>query len=140
MSVSDLKSAFPIAGFESDSTLPKNKEIELAQLAKDANLSSDDIQFLKEQYLKNHPNNQVEASKWKVSVAKKAVKAALPVIKKLAKKAGVKFGQKQLGKIINVITGVEDNVQGRLEKAFRTMGFSKKQAAIIARAIMFVLF
>ena len=140
LSVTNFKPVIPASSMVVNSQLPKYKEKELSKLAKDTNLSTDEMQFLKNQYLENHATNQFEVSKWKVSVAKKAVKVAVPIIKKYAKKAGIKIAQHQLDQVINIITGVEDNVQGRLEKALRNMGFSKGQAGMIARAIMFVLF
>ena len=64
----------------------------------------------------------------------------MPILKKFAKKAGVKLGDRAIENVIAIITGVEDNVQGRLYKALRNMGFSKYWAGVASRAITFVLF
>lgn len=138
ISVGDLLSHFN--NVNTSSNLPANKNRELTNLKEQFNLSNEDTEFLKQQYLENHPNDPLASSKWKTAAAKAAVKAAMPILKKYAKKAGVKFGQHEVGQLINVITGVEDNVQDRLYKAFRNMGFSKYWAGLASRAIMFVLF
>ena len=49
----------------------------------------------------------------------------MPILKKFAKKAGVKLGDHALGNITAILTGVEDNVQDRLYKTLRNIGFSK---------------
>lgn len=107
------------------SNLPDYKERELASLKEQFNLSNKDTNFLKQQYLENHPNDPLASSKWKTAAAKTVAKAAVPILKKFAKKAGVKLGDRALGNIIAIITGVEDNVQDRLYKALRKVGFSK---------------
>ncbi|MCT7862289.1 MAG: hypothetical protein N4Q24_05645 [Lactobacillus crispatus] len=52
----------------------------------------------------------------------------------------MKLGDRAIENVIAIITGVEDNVQGRLYKALRNMGFSKYWAGVASRAITFVLF
>jgi len=64
----------------------------------------------------------------------------VPILKKFAKKSGVKLGDHALGNIIAILTGVEDNVQDRLYKALRNIGFSKYWAGVTSRAIVFALF
>ncbi|MDA3767861.1 hypothetical protein PF586_05195 [Lactobacillus delbrueckii] len=138
INVSDLSSW--LNNVNTSSSLPANKEKELTNLKKQVNLSSKDTEFLKQQYLENHPNDPLASSKWKTAAAKSASKVVLPILKKFSKKAGVKLGDHALGIIIAIITGVEDNVQDRLYKAFRKMGFSKYWAGVTSRAIVFALF
>ena len=138
ISIGDLLSGAD--NFGTSSALPKEKETELAKLKKHDHLSNKDTEFLRQQYLESHASNPLEASKWKTSAAKALYKVAAPILKKYAKKAGVKLGERGIAEIINILTGVEDNIQGRLYKALRNMGFPKKWAGITSRAIMFVLF
>lgn len=138
VSIGDLLSGN--TNFGTDSVLPKNKEAELAKLKKRDHLSNKDTEFLKQQYLENHASNPLSSSKWKTSAAKAAYKVAAPILKKFAKKAGVKLTEHGIASVIDILTGVEDNIQGRLYTALRHMGFSKKWAGITSRAIMFVLF
>lgn len=138
ISVGDLLSQF--RNTSTSSNLPVNKENELTNLKEQFQLSDEDAIFLKQQYLKNHPNDPLASSKWKTAAAKAAAKVAVPILKKFAKKAGVKLGDRAIENVIAIITGVEDNVQGRLYKALRNMGFSKYWAGVASRAITFVLF
>ncbi|CBL49733.1 hypothetical protein [Lactobacillus crispatus] len=138
ISVGDLLSQF--RNTSTSSNLPVNKENELTNLKEQFQLSDEDANFLKQQYLKNHPNDPLASSKWKTAAAKAAAKVAVPILKKFAKKAGVKLGDRAIENVIAIITGVEDNVQGRLYKALRNMGFSKYWAGVASRAITFVLF
>ncbi|MDU7058523.1 MAG: hypothetical protein E6337_09880 [Ligilactobacillus salivarius] len=64
----------------------------------------------------------------------------MPILKKFAKKSGVKLGDHALGNITAILTGVEDNVQDRLYKALSNIGFSKYWAGVTSRAIVFALF
>lgn len=136
ISVSDLKSTFPVTTLENSSDLPQNKKIELDKLAKDANLSNDEVQFLKEQYLKYHPTNQLETSKWKASLIKKAI----ALVKKAAVTAGIKLGETKIADFFDILYGYQGDMENALIKQFRKWGFSKKAAGILARSIMFVLF
>ena len=138
ISVGDLLSQF--RNTSTSSNLPVNKENELTNLKEQFQLSDEDTNFLKQQYLKNHPNDPLASSKWKTAAAKATAKVAVPILKKFAKKAGVKLGDRAIENVIAIITGVEDNVQGRLYKALRNMGFSKYWAGVASRAITFVLF
>ena len=138
ISVGDLLSQF--RNTSTSSNLPVNKENELTNLKEQFQLSDEDANFLKQQYLKNHPNDPLASSKWKTAAAKAAAKVAVPILKKFAKKAGVKLGDRAIENVIAIITGVEDNVQGRLYKALRNIGFSKYWAGVTSRAIVFALF
>ncbi len=44
------------------------------------------------------------------------------------------------GNITAILTGIEDNVQDRLYKTLRNIGFSKYWAVVTSRAIVFALF
>lgn len=90
--------------------------------------------------LENHPNDPLASSKWKTAAAQTVVKVAVPILKRFAKKAGVKLGDHALGNITAILTGVEDNVQDRLYKTLRNIGFSKYWAGVTSRAIVFALF
>lgn len=138
INVGDLLSHFN--NVNTSSNLPANKDKELTNLKEQFNLSNEDTDFLKQQYLENHPNDPLASSKWKTAAAKTVVKVAVPILKKFARKAGVKLGDHALGNIIAILTGVEDNVQDRLYKALRNIGFSKYWAGVASRAIVFALF
>ena len=45
----------------------------------------------------------------------------MPILKKFAKKSGVKLGDHALGNITAILTGIEDNVQDRLYKTLRNV-------------------
>lgn len=111
LSVSDLKSMFSVAEFKNYSVLSQSKENELDKLTKDAKLSNEDVQFLKKQYLKYHPTNQLETSKWKVSVIKKAIKAAVPLVKRAAKAAGVKVSEAKISDGLDVLYGYQGDIE-----------------------------
>lgn len=138
ISVGDLLSHFN--NVNTGSNLPTNKESELTNLKEKFDLSDEDTNFLKQQYLKNHPNDPLASSKWKTAAAQTVVKVAVPILKKFAKKAGVKLGDHALGNITAILTGIEDNVQDRLYKTLRNIGFSKYWAGVTSRAIVFALF
>lgn len=135
ISVSDLISQTNDINITSN--LPVNKQSQLTNLKRQYHLSDEDTDFLKQQYLINHPNNPLESSKWKVAAVKKVV---IPILKKFAKKARVPLGVHEIGHLVDILTGVEDNVQDRLYRALRHMGFSRYWASVTARAVVFILF
>lgn len=118
--------------------LPKYKEYDLDELKRDIDLSKEEENFLKNQYLKTH--NQT-AIRWKVSAIKKVIKVAKPILKKAAKKFGMKIGEKSIADFTDYLFDWEDNIQGGIESFLvNEWGWNRTAAHWTAKTIMFVAF
>ncbi|RGB74915.1 hypothetical protein [Anaerococcus nagyae] len=118
--------------------LPDYKKSELLELKNELDLNYEEINFLEEQYLINHSGTEL---RWKVSAVKKVIKVAKPILKKAAKKFGVKMGEKGIADLTDYLFEWEDDLQNGIENfLINKWGWNKTAAHWTAKTIMFVAF
>lgn len=123
--------------FEYYEELPLKKQIELDNIAKEFNMSPEDIKDIKDLYFKN----KMYKERGKVGAVLKIIKVAKATLTKAAKMFGMKMAEKELADFADYLFEWQGDLQDGIENFLvYNWGWSRDAAHWAAKTIMFIAF
>lgn len=123
---------------DNEEMLSLEKERELLEIAREFNLSQQDIYDLREMY---NQNSDVITPRARISAVLKIVKSAKPVLNKATKIFGVKLKEKAISDFTDFLFEWQDSLQNGIEYFLANkLGWNSSAAHWAAKTIMFVAF